>query len=94
LHPQGIARSCHILSQHGWSTALVVTDRYHLPRALLVFRSLGIQACGSAPKGRPYARKRWQRWYSRGREVFALAWYVVRVLGLKMRRLCHNPEAM
>jgi uncharacterized SAM-binding protein YcdF (DUF218 family) len=74
-----------ILRQHGWSTALIVTDRYHLPRTLLVFRSCGIQAYGSPPQGRRYARKRWKRWYYRVREAFALVWYVCLVLGVKIR---------
>jgi uncharacterized SAM-binding protein YcdF (DUF218 family) len=74
-----------ILRQHGWSTALIVTDRYHLPRALLVFRSCGIQAYGSPPQGRRYSRKRWKRWYYRVREAFALVWYVCLVLGVKIR---------
>ena len=43
---QSALRCTAILRQHGWSTALLVTDRYHLRRALFVFRSCGIQAYG------------------------------------------------
>jgi uncharacterized SAM-binding protein YcdF (DUF218 family) len=82
------ARQCAaILRQHGWSTALIVTDRYHLPRALLVFRSCGLEAYGHAPPGHRYSRKRWKRWYYRGREVCALVWYVCLVVGVKIRHL-------
>jgi uncharacterized SAM-binding protein YcdF (DUF218 family) len=83
---QSALRCTQLLRQHGWSTALIVTDRYHLRRALFVFRSLGIQAIGSAPPGHLYSRRRWKRWHYRVREVFALGWYVLLVLGLHMRR--------
>ncbi len=36
-----------IMERRGWSRPLVVTDAYHLPRALYVFRRLGIDAAGS-----------------------------------------------
>ena len=84
---QSALRCSRILHQHGWSTALIVTDRYHLRRALLVFRSLGIEARGSAPPSRRYSRKRWKRWYYRGREACALVWYGCLVLGVKIRHL-------
>jgi uncharacterized SAM-binding protein YcdF (DUF218 family) len=89
---QSALRCSRILRQHGWSTALIVTDRYHLRRALLVFRSLGIQVCGSAPPSRRYSRKRWKRWFYRVRELFALAWYALLVTGLKIRRLVSRVE--
>jgi uncharacterized SAM-binding protein YcdF (DUF218 family) len=91
---QSALRCAPILHQQGWSTALIVTDRYHLPRALLVFRCLGILAIGSAPQGRLYSRKRWKRWYYRIREGCALAWYVVLVSGLYVQRLVRNTRAM
>jgi uncharacterized SAM-binding protein YcdF (DUF218 family) len=84
---QSALRCTAILRQHGWSTALLVTDRYHLRRALFVFRSCGIQAYGSPPQGHLYSRKRWKRWYYRGREACALVWYGGLVLGVKIRRL-------
>lgn len=76
-----------ILRQHGWSTALLVTDRYHLPRALLTFRSLGVSVRGSAPPGGAASRRRWKRWYARCREVPACAWYVARIVAWKLRHL-------
>jgi uncharacterized SAM-binding protein YcdF (DUF218 family) len=74
-----------ILQQHGWSTALIVTDRYHLPRALMVFRGLGIRVLGSAPEDGRYSRRLWKTWYYRVREVLAFAWYVLLIMALKMR---------
>ncbi len=39
--------SSRLLSQHGYSSALIVSDRFHLPRAVLVFRCLGVDARGA-----------------------------------------------
>jgi uncharacterized SAM-binding protein YcdF (DUF218 family) len=64
---------------------LIVTDRYHLRRALLVFRRLGVRAAGSAPPGRQYAKRFWKRWGYRGREALALCWYIV-LLVMRRRR--------
>lgn len=83
---QSAVRCTHILQQHGWSTALIVTDRYHLLRALMVFRSLGIRAIGSAPPARQYSKRFWKRWWYRGREVLACCWYVVLLVNLRLRR--------
>jgi uncharacterized SAM-binding protein YcdF (DUF218 family) len=81
-----------ILHQHGWATALVVTDYYHLPRALLTFRSLGIRARGSAPVGGLSSRRRWKQWYARLRELPALMWYLGRIVALKVRRRGRSTE--
>lgn len=84
---QSALRCTHILQQHGWSTALIVTDRYHLPRTILLFRSLGIRALGSAPRGTRYSRKRWKRWYYPLRETLAFVCYLPLIAALKVRGL-------
>jgi uncharacterized SAM-binding protein YcdF (DUF218 family) len=76
---------CDILQQHGWSRVLVVTDRYHLPRALLAFRSCGIRAVGSATAGKPARRLR-QRWHYYLREWLALPWYLGRAVPVLLQR--------
>ncbi len=43
--------SARLMRERGWSSALVVTDWLHLPRALLAFRGAGIDATGSGIKG-------------------------------------------
>ena len=78
-------RCCDILRQHGWSRVLVVTDRYHLPRALFAFWSCGLRAAGSAAPGKP-ARRLWRRWYCYLREGLALPWYFVRAVPVLLRR--------
>lgn len=78
-------RCRQIMRQHGWSTALIVTDRIHLRRSLLTFRRLGIHATGSSPPGVPYSRKPWKRWRYRVREKLAFAWYLIVLAGLQLR---------
>ena len=80
------------MRRHGWSTALIVTDRFHLPRALLMFRSLGVHAMGSAPPAIPYAKKFWKRYGYRIRETLAFAWYLLFVTALNMRRRGRRTE--
>src|SRR5262245_1001430 len=79
-----------LLGQHSWSRVLIVTDRYHLTRALLAFRSVGIRAGGSAVPGKP-ARRLWQRWHYYLRERLALAWYLARAVPVALRRWRRLP---
>lgn len=61
--------SAPIVAARGWTRLLVVTDTYHLPRALLIFRRHGLPATGSG--ARPETpRAEW--WLAHGREMFAL----------------------
>ena len=80
-----------ILRQHGWLSALIVSDRYHLPRAVFTFRCLGIVAVGHAvERQRPAMRLRHRLWAT-GREIVAGVWYVVKIALWKMRR-CSPDE--
>lgn len=74
-----------MLRQRGWSRVLIVTDRLHLPRALVAFRSVGIRAVGSAAPGKP-ARGLSKRVYYCLREGLALAWYLGRAVPVALRR--------
>ena len=76
-----------IIRQHGWSTALIVTDYYHLPLTLLAFQSFGLQVSGSAAGSRYVSRRWWKAWYAWGREVVAYGWYLLLILTGKARRL-------
>ena len=79
-----------LLGQHSWSRVLIVTDRYHLTRALLAFRSVGIRAGGSAVPGKP-ARRLCKRWHYYLRERLALAWYLGRAVPVALRRWRQPP---
>jgi uncharacterized SAM-binding protein YcdF (DUF218 family) len=78
-------RCCDLLRQHGWSRVLIVTDRYHLPRALFAFWICGMRTVGSAAPGKP-ARRLWRRWYHYLREGLALPWYLIRAVPVLLRR--------
>jgi uncharacterized SAM-binding protein YcdF (DUF218 family) len=71
--------SARIMRAHGWTRALVVTDAYHLRRALFAFWAWGVDAAGSASAGRLRAYNLYGRYYHWAREGAALAWYAVRV---------------
>lgn len=81
-------RCGRIWQQQGWKAALLVTDAYHLPRALFTFRAFGLQVAGSAPAGSPLILHRWKRWYQVYlREALAFIWYSWRIVNWKIRHL-------
>lgn len=49
-----------VMESRGWRRALVVTDPYHMPRALFAFRGLGVAAEGSGAGG-AWVRMSWRR---------------------------------
>ena len=73
------ARACaRIIAERGWTRVIVVTDRYHLARALMAFRHFGIIARGSAPPGRGDVAE-WRWWLLHLRELVAIPWYMLRL---------------
>ena len=77
--------SCAVMERHGWTRALVVTDRLHLPRALMSFRAAGVRVRGSGVAADPAETPR-SRLYRAAYEALALAWYAVTILGGRHRR--------
>jgi len=68
-----------IIREKGWSTAFVVSDRYHLFRSVSLFRRLGIQAYGSAPaEEKSHSIPRKLR-YAIVREWIAFPWSLIRL---------------
>lgn len=72
---QNLAYSKAIMDEHSWGSALIVTDPFHIKRALLVARDLGIRAYGGAAKNSVLYQNRDLRTYYTLREVLALAAY-------------------
>ncbi len=68
-----------IMRRRNWSTAIVVTDVYHIPRTVFLFRRLGITAVGHPPSGGRQANPalRWLVYYLR--ECVAFPWYCLLV---------------
>ena len=78
-----------IMEDRGWARALVVSDPFHLPRALFLFRRLGIAASGAAVRER-CGEPRW-RWYgSYVREAGAFATTVLHLLGRRDKRIAQT----
>ncbi len=78
-----------IMEDRGWARALVVSDPFHLPRALFLFRRLGIAASGAAVRER-CGEPGW-RWYGGYvREAGAFATTVLRLLGRRDKRIAQT----
>jgi len=67
--------AARLLSARGLRSALLVTDRTHLPRAAVLFRLAGLRVVGQA--GVP-ARSRWREAAASLREIIALPWSLLR----------------
>ena len=76
-----------IIREKGWSTAFVVSDRYHLFRSVFLFRRLGVEAAGSAPKNGKPQMGPWRLRYAILREWIAFPWSLFR---LYVRRIFGN----
>jgi len=64
-----------IMHARGWHSALIVSDPFHLPRACLIARDLGLDARPAPAFDSPaYTRRRERTWYTL-REALALIWY-------------------
>lgn len=66
-----------MLQVRGWQQAILVTDSYHMFRALLIFTSRGV-AVQSSPVPNGQIRDRFFYLSSIGREVVALHWQLVK----------------
>ncbi len=78
--------SARIMGAHGWTKALVVTDAVHLPRALLAFRALGIDAKGAAVMGGARDEPLWTWPYHLARVALAFVWYAAIIAAGRHRR--------
>ncbi len=79
-------RSARIMRARGWTKALVVTDAVHLPRALMAFRALGIEAKGAAVMGGARDEPLWTWPYHLAREALAFLWYAALIAARRHRR--------
>ncbi len=81
--------TARIMEDRGWARALVVSDPFHLPRALFLFRRLGIAASGAAVRER-CGEPRW-RWYGGYvREAGAFALSALLLLGRRDKRIAQT----
>ena len=78
--------SARIMRARGWAKALVVTDAVHLPRALIAFRALGIEATGAAVMGGARDAPVWTWPVHLAREALAFLWYAALIAAGRHRR--------
>lgn len=72
--------SAKIMTDRNWQSALLVSDRLHLPRAVLAFRAVGVKAHARGVPGawRTGPFRRW--WQYPVYEVTAFFWYLGLIL--------------
>jgi uncharacterized SAM-binding protein YcdF (DUF218 family) len=80
--------TARIMRAHGWQTAVIVSDNYHLWRAHWLFESEGITAWTSPAQITVGPLKRQEQVFSILREIAATGWYVGKsLLGLLHTRV-------
>jgi uncharacterized SAM-binding protein YcdF (DUF218 family) len=80
---QNIRNSQVIMAAHGWHTAILVTEPYHINRAALIARDAGLTAFSSPAPDSPDWRDPWSRIWHVERDTLSLMLYQVKqVLGI------------
>jgi vancomycin permeability regulator SanA len=74
---ESITQAREIMEQEGWETAIIVSDPFHITRALFMAEDLGIVAYGSPALDSPTYTLPMRRAFYTSREVFAVWWYLV-----------------
>ena len=78
---ENLANAKALMDARGWRSAVIVSDPFHLYRAEIIARDLGIDAYGSGASASPtYARAVLRAWYTT-RETLALVWYFAARVG-------------
>jgi uncharacterized SAM-binding protein YcdF (DUF218 family) len=65
-----------LAQQHGLRSFLIVSDPYHLRRAVMTFRFIGLRSRGHPAKGGREANPAWKWTYFHVREYVATLWYL------------------
>ncbi|MDA8231934.1 MAG: YdcF family protein [Magnetospirillum sp.] len=76
--------SAAIAAARGWRHLALVTDAYHLPRALYIFHRLGVPVAGFGARPPGGGGRGW--WTASLREAVALPWTVLRVEAARLER--------
>lgn len=72
---ENLEYSQEIMEANGWRTAIIVTDLFHIKRALLLAEELDLSASGAPAKLSPLYQNSILKARYTLREVFALKWY-------------------
>ena len=72
---ENLANAKALMDEHGLHSAIIVSDPFHLYRAEIIARDLGIDAYGSGAYTSPaFTSTPLRTWYT-AREAIALVWY-------------------
>jgi vancomycin permeability regulator SanA len=74
---ESITQAREILDHEGWETVIIVSDPFHITRALLMAEDLGIVAYGSPALDSPTYTLPTRRAFYTSREVLAVWWYLL-----------------
>jgi uncharacterized SAM-binding protein YcdF (DUF218 family) len=77
---ESMAKAREIMDQEGWETAIVVSDPFHMTRALLMAQDLEMLAYGCPALDSPTYTLPSKRVFYTSREVLAVWWYLVQRL--------------
>jgi vancomycin permeability regulator SanA len=77
---ESIVKTEEILGEKGWETVLIVSDPFHIYRALLMAQDAGFVAYGSPALDSPTYSVPGRRAFYTSREVMALWWYLAQRL--------------
>ncbi len=79
---ENLANAKALMDANGWETALIVSDPFHLLRAQIIARDLGMEAYRSPAANSPTYTTPQLRFQYTAREALALIWYyATRVTG-------------
>jgi uncharacterized SAM-binding protein YcdF (DUF218 family) len=77
---ESMTKAREIMDREGWETAIVVSDPFHMTRALLMAQDQGILAYGSPALNSPTYTLPDKRLFYTSREVLGVWWYLVQRL--------------
>ncbi len=79
---ESLANAKKLMDARGLTTAIIVSDPFHILRAEIIAHDLGLYAFGSGASASPtYTRQPMRTWYT-AREALAIVWYyATRVVG-------------
>ena len=89
---ENAALSAAKMEKRGWRRAIVVTDNFHLPRALFTFRRFGVEVTGSAAPGVRADMSVKRIAVAWAREAVALPVYSVRFLSGRAKRVVGREQ--
>ena len=89
---ENAALSAAEMEKRGWRRAIIVTDSFHLPRALFTFRRFGVEVTGSAAPGVRADMSVKRIVVAWAREAVALPVYAVRFLSGRAKRVVGREQ--